>query len=66
MSRGYKSHYNSVIAAVIDPGVFSFNKEVGQVMLYTCRKCGYAQTFVKSPETIPIGEPHGTTLICGS
>ena len=65
-SRGYKSSYNRVVAAVVDPGFFSFNREVGAVTLYACRKCGFAQTFVEAPEAIPIGEAHGTKLVSGA
>lgn len=64
-SRGYKSHYNRVVAAVIDPGFFSFGEEVGAVRLYACRRCGFAQTFLDAPEKIPVGAKHGTRLVRG-
>ena len=62
-SRGYKSAYNPVVAAVVDPGFFSFNKEVGEILVYACRKCGFAQTFVMEAGTVPIGEPYGTRIV---
>ena len=38
---------------------------VGKLMLYVCRKCGYAQWFANMPEKIPIGEEYQTKLIQG-
>lgn len=62
-SRGYRSAYNAVVAAVVDPGFFSFDKEVGEVLLYACRKCGFSQTFVSEAGSIPVGKQYGTRIV---
>ncbi|MEJ7728947.1 MAG: hypothetical protein WKG00_07020 [Polyangiaceae bacterium] len=37
----------------------------GQLMLYVCRACGYAQWFAYRPEDIPIGDEYHTRLVQG-
>jgi hypothetical protein len=35
----------------------------GSLVRYACRECGYTQTFVSAPKTIPIGREYGTRLL---
>ena len=37
----------------------------GLLKFYVCRQCGYAQSFVENPASIPIGEEYQTKLIRG-
>ncbi|MGE0788624.1 MAG: hypothetical protein AB7S26_23335 [Sandaracinaceae bacterium] len=37
----------------------------GELRIYFCRSCGYAQHFVLAPESVPISEGHKTRLIVG-
>lgn len=37
----------------------------GNLRVYVCRSCGYAQWFAVAAAEIPIGEAHGTRLIRG-
>ncbi len=62
-SRGYRSAYNPVVVANIDAGFFSAEKEVGQLLVYACLKCGFAQTFVEDVESVPIGPKYETRLV---
>lgn len=64
-SRGYKSAYNPLVAAFVDPGFFSLNKAVGNLLLYACQKCGYAQTFVEDVQSVPVGTEYDTRLVRG-
>jgi len=41
------------------------HKPIGTLLRYTCRRCGYSQTFAEQPSAIPVGEPYKTRLIQG-
>jgi hypothetical protein len=38
-------------------------RPLGPLRLFVCRRCGRAEWFAEAPETIPIGEEHGTRLV---
>lgn len=38
-------------------------RPLGPLRLFVCRSCGRAEWFADAPETIPIGEEHGTRLV---
>lgn len=38
----------------------------GLIRVWFCRRCGFMQSFVLAPETVPIGEDHRTTLHKGA
>jgi hypothetical protein len=38
----------------------------GQLVVYACRRCGCAQSFVADPSNVPIGNRHGTRIITGA
>lgn len=46
-------------------GRFHRSVVFGELRTYTCRSCGYTQWFALSPDTIPIGDQHGTRVIQG-
>ena len=37
----------------------------GQLRLYVCRRCGYAQWFADNPAKIPVGEEYSTRILRG-
>ena len=37
----------------------------GRLLLYVCRRCGFAQTFAEQPADVPIGEEFLTRLVKG-
>jgi hypothetical protein len=37
-------------------GIDDWRRPIGRQMTYFCRRCGYTQWFVQSPETVPIRE----------
>jgi rubrerythrin len=43
----------------------SVRKPIGTLLRYTCRRCGYCQTFAEQPDSIPVGEAYKTRLIKG-
>jgi hypothetical protein len=43
----------------------SVSGHYGPLMLFTCRRCGFAQMFAKDPEKVPIEEYRQTRLIAG-
>ncbi len=42
------------------------DRRIGELAQYVCRACGYVQWFAASPQKIPIGDTHRTSLVKGA
>jgi hypothetical protein len=40
-------------------------KRTGELQMFICRSCGYAQSFARAPADIPVGADHHTRIING-
>ncbi len=38
---------------------------MGTFKVYSCRRCGYSQTFLDKPASVPIGPDHRTRILRG-
>lgn len=48
-----------------DREVLDQEQPYGELLLFICRACGFAQWFVEKPGEIPVGEEAGTRLVRG-